>query len=145
VRSHQSGVEGQNHLPRPAGHASFDAAQDTVSLLGCEHTLLSHDQYPQVLFSRAALNPFIPQPALILGVALTQVWDPALGLVETHEVHTGPHLQLVQVSLDDIPSFWCLSCTTQLDVICELAVVHLISLSISLMKILNSTGPSEDV
>ena len=33
--SHQSRVEGQNHLPRPAGHASFEAAQDTVGLLGC--------------------------------------------------------------------------------------------------------------
>jgi len=37
VGSHQSGAEGQNHLPRPAGHTSFDAAQDTVGLLGCEH------------------------------------------------------------------------------------------------------------
>ena len=30
VGSHESGVEGQNHLPRPAGHASFDKAQDRV-------------------------------------------------------------------------------------------------------------------
>jgi len=34
-------VEGQNTLPRPAGHASFDAAQDmvgkeTLDYLGCE-------------------------------------------------------------------------------------------------------------
>ncbi|KAK4825444.1 hypothetical protein QYF61_027474 [Mycteria americana] len=29
VRSHESGVEVEDHLPRPAGHASFDAAQDT--------------------------------------------------------------------------------------------------------------------
>ena len=34
VRSHQSRVEQQNHLPWPAGHASLDAAQDTVGLLG---------------------------------------------------------------------------------------------------------------
>jgi len=33
VGSHQSGTEGQNPLPRPAGHAAFDAAQDTVGLL----------------------------------------------------------------------------------------------------------------
>ena len=32
VRSHQSRVEGQNPLPRPSGHASPDAAQDTVGL-----------------------------------------------------------------------------------------------------------------
>ncbi|KAK4824113.1 hypothetical protein QYF61_010736 [Mycteria americana] len=80
VGSHQSGVEGQNHLPQRAGRASFDAAQDTVGPLGCEHTLPAHvqlfiHQYPQVLLCRAALNPFIPQPVLILGVALSQVQD----------------------------------------------------------------------
>jgi len=30
VGSHQSRVEGHNHLPQLAGHASFDAAQDTA-------------------------------------------------------------------------------------------------------------------
>ncbi|KAK4824839.1 hypothetical protein QYF61_020212 [Mycteria americana] len=39
VGSHQSGVEGQDHLPQPAGHASFEAAQDTVGFLGCKRTL----------------------------------------------------------------------------------------------------------
>ncbi|KAK4816343.1 LOW QUALITY PROTEIN: hypothetical protein QYF61_015657 [Mycteria americana] len=76
-------------------------------------------QYPQVLFRRAALDHIIPQSVLKLRIVLTQ--DPALGLVEPHEVHTGPLLQLVQVPLDDIPSFWCVSCTTQLGVICKLA------------------------
>ncbi|KAK4815509.1 LOW QUALITY PROTEIN: hypothetical protein QYF61_003067, partial [Mycteria americana] len=124
VRSHQSGVEGQNHLPRPAGHASFDAAQDMVGLLGCEHTLLAHvqlfvHQYPQVLSCRAALDHIIPQPVLKPRIVLTQ--DPALGLVEPHEVHTGPLLQLVQVPLDDLLSFRRVNCTTQLGVICKLA------------------------
>jgi len=64
VGSHQSGVEGQNHLSRPAGHAGEDAAQDTVGLLGCERTLLAHRQLfipqsPKVLLGRAALNRFI--------------------------------------------------------------------------------------
>ena len=63
--SHQSGVEGQNHLPRPAAHTAFDAPQDMVGLLGCMRTLPDHiqlfiHQYPQVLLRRAALNPFIP-------------------------------------------------------------------------------------
>ena len=76
VGSHQSGAEGQNHLPEPTGHASLDAAQDTVGLLGCERTLVAHvqlfiHQYPQVFVGRAALNPFIPQPVLIAEVALT--------------------------------------------------------------------------
>ncbi|KAK4824741.1 hypothetical protein QYF61_018213 [Mycteria americana] len=114
VGSHQSRVEGQNHLPQPAGHASSDAAQDTVGLLHCKRTLLPHvqlfvHQYPQVLFHRATLNHIIPQP------------DPALGPVEPHEVHAGPLLQLVQVPLDDILSFWRVNYTIQLGVICKLA------------------------
>jgi len=107
VGSHQSRVEGQNHLPRPAGRALLDAAQDTVGLLDCECTLLGHaefliNQHPQVL--RAALNPFSAQPVLVLGIVLTQMQDLALGLVELHEVHTGPPLKAVQVPLDGIPS-----------------------------------------
>ena len=108
VGSHQSGAEGLNPLPQPAAHAAGDAAQDMVGLLGYECTLLVPvqlfiPQYPQVLLCRAALHPFIPQPVLIRGVALTQVQDPALGLVEPHEVHTGPLLRLVQVSLNVQP------------------------------------------
>jgi len=76
-----------------------------------------------------------------VGVAPTQVWDLALGIVEPHEVHTGPFLELVQVSLDGILSFWCVSCTTQLGVICKLAEGALDLAKLS-MKILNSTGPS---
>jgi len=41
VESHQSRVDGQNHLPQPAGHASFDASQDMVGLLGCKHVARS--------------------------------------------------------------------------------------------------------
>ncbi|KAK4810951.1 hypothetical protein QYF61_013359 [Mycteria americana] len=126
VGSHQSRVGGQNHLPRPAGHASFDAAQDTIGFLGCEYTLLAHvqlfiHQYPQVLLCRAVLNPFIPQSVLIMGIALTQVQALALGLVELHEGHMGPLLKPVQVPLDGIPSLQQINCTTQLGVIHKLA------------------------
>ncbi|KAK4831400.1 hypothetical protein QYF61_017531 [Mycteria americana] len=119
-------AEEENHLPQPAGHASCYAAQDMVGLLGYEHTLLAHvqlfiHQYPQVLLCRAALDHIIPQPVLILGVALTQVQDLALGLVEAHEVHMGPLLKLVQVPVDGIPSLRCVNSTTQLGVICKLA------------------------
>jgi len=104
VRSHQSGAEGQNHLPQPAGHASLDAAQDTVDLLGCECTLLAHvrlyiHQHPQVLLSTAALNPFIPQPVFIVGVALTQVQDPALGLVELMRLASRALLKALMLEL----------------------------------------------
>ena len=41
VRSHQQRRKGQDHLPCPAGHASFDAAQDMVGFLVWEGTLLA--------------------------------------------------------------------------------------------------------
>ena len=96
----QSRVEGQNHLPRPAGHAAFDAAQDMVlSNVGCKCTLLGHvellvSQHPQVPLLRAALNPFSAQPVFVLRIAPTQEQDFAFGLVELHEVRTGSPLKL---------------------------------------------------
>jgi len=84
------------------------------------HVHLFIQQYPQVLLSRAALHPLIVQPVLIVEVAPTHMQDLALGLVEPHEVHTGPFLELVQVPLDGIPCFWCVNCTTRLGVICKL-------------------------
>jgi len=124
--SHQSRAEGKNHLLQPTGHTSFDAAQDMVGLLSSERTLSAQVQlfihlYPQVLLLRASLNPFIPQPVLIPGFALTQVQDLALGLVESYEINTGLLLELVQVPLDSIPSLRCVDHTTQLGVICLLA------------------------
>ena len=58
---------------------------------------------------------------MIAGVAPTHMQDLALGLVEPYEIHTGLLLELVQVPLDGIPSLRCVSCTTQLGVICRLA------------------------
>jgi len=78
-------------------------------------------QHPEVLLLRAALSPFIPQPLLTQGVAPISVQDLARGLIEPHEVLAGPLLELVQVPLDCIPSFWHVDCTVQLGVICGLA------------------------
>ena len=69
-----------------------------VGFLGCKDTLLAHvhlaiHQYLQVLFGRAALNPFLSQLVLLVGVASTQLQDLALGFVKTHEVHLGPLLK----------------------------------------------------
>jgi len=119
-------AEGQNPLHRPAGRAAGDAAQNTVDLLGCDHTLLGHAEllvnpHPQVLPVSAALNPFSAQPVFVLGIAPTQVQDLALGLVELHGVHMGPPLQPVQVPLDGIPSLQRVDCTTQLGVIGKVA------------------------
>ncbi|PKU44713.1 hypothetical protein llap_4987 [Limosa lapponica baueri] len=83
----------------------------------------------------------IPQPAFIPAVALTQVQDPALRLVEPHGVHMGQLLKAVQVPLDGILSIICVNYTTQLGT-ANLLRVHSIPLSMSLVKILNHTGPS---
>jgi len=90
VGSHQSGAEGQNPLPHPAG----DAAQGMVGL-GCECTLLGHleflvNQHPQFLLLRAALNPFSAQPVFVLGIALTHVQTlhlTLLNLIRFAEAH----------------------------------------------------------
>ena len=47
VVSHESGVKGQNLLPRPAGHAALDAAQGMVGFLGCKRTLLAHVEHEE--------------------------------------------------------------------------------------------------
>ncbi|KAK4832304.1 LOW QUALITY PROTEIN: hypothetical protein QYF61_021703, partial [Mycteria americana] len=75
--------------------------------------------HPSALFHRATLDHITPQPVLILGFAPTQ--DPELGLVEPHEVHMSPLLQLVQVPLDDILSLRRVNCTTQLGAVCKFA------------------------
>ncbi|PKU46981.1 rna-directed dna polymerase from mobile element hypothetical protein [Limosa lapponica baueri] len=126
VRSHKSRVEEQNHLPRPAGHTSFDAAQDVVGFLGCQSVLSAHVKLPihehsQVLLLRAALQPFSAQPVFVLGIAMSQVQDFALGLVELNEVYTGTLLKPVQVPLDGIPSLQRVDSATQPGVIRKLA------------------------
>ena len=71
VRPHQHRVEEQDHLPHPAGHASFDAVQDTVGFLSREGTLLAHvhlsiHQYPQVLSFRATLSPSVLELVIVV-------------------------------------------------------------------------------
>ena len=100
VRPHQCRVEGQDHLPRPSDHSSFDAAQDTVGFLDCKGTLRVHvqlaiHQYPQVLFSRAVLNTYIPQLVLIAAAAMIQAQAIAFRFFEPHAVHLGSLLKPV--------------------------------------------------
>lgn len=57
MRSHEGRVEGGNPLPLPAGHHSFDEAQDMVGLSSCKHMLTAHiqlsiHQNPQILLLR---------------------------------------------------------------------------------------------
>jgi len=97
-----------------------------VGFLGCECTLLGHvellvSQYPQVLLLRTVVDPFSAQPLFVLGIPLTQGQDLVLGLVQLHEVLTGPPLKPAKVPLDGIPSLQHVDHTTQLGVVGKLA------------------------
>ena len=56
-----------------------------------------------------------------MGIASTQVQDLAFGFVEPHEVLLSQLLKTVKVSLNGIPSLWCVDFTTQLGVIHKFA------------------------
>ncbi|KAK4812871.1 hypothetical protein QYF61_024168, partial [Mycteria americana] len=101
VRPHQCRVQGHNHCPTPAGHAISDTSQDAVVLLGHLGTLPAHiqaavNQHPQVLLCQAAFQPLFPKPVALHGVAVAQVQDLALGLVEPHTTGLGPSIQPAQ-------------------------------------------------
>ncbi|KAJ7424705.1 hypothetical protein BTVI_05537 [Pitangus sulphuratus] len=96
-----------------------------VGFLGCKCTLLGHVQplilqHPQVLLSRAALNLFMPQLVLMLGVATTRVQPLALDLVETFEVSQA-HFSSYPDPSRWYPILRCVNSTTQLGVVCKLA------------------------
>ncbi|KAK4821921.1 hypothetical protein QYF61_004924 [Mycteria americana] len=104
VRPHQCRVQGHDHCPTPAGHAIPDTSQDAIGFLGHLGTLLAHvhlavNQHAQVLFCQAAFQPLFPKPVALHGVAVAQVQDLALGLVEPHTIDLGPSIQPVQVPL----------------------------------------------
>ncbi|KAK4829622.1 hypothetical protein QYF61_005749 [Mycteria americana] len=86
VQSHQCRVQGHNHFRSPAGHTIPDTSQDAIGLLGHLGTLLAHiqaavNQHPQVLLCQAAFQPLFPKPVALHGVAVTQVQDPHLALL----------------------------------------------------------------
>ncbi|KAK4831235.1 hypothetical protein QYF61_016333 [Mycteria americana] len=121
VRPHQCRVQGHNHFPSPAGHAIFDTSQDTIGFLGRLGTLLAHIQaavnkHPQVLFCLAAFQPLFPKPVALHGVAVAQVQDLALGLVEPHKIDLGPLIQPVQ----SLPTLKHINTPAQLGVTCKL-------------------------
>ena len=83
--------------------------------------LINH--HPQELLGRAALNTFSAQPGFVLGTALTYVQDITPGLLEHHDIHTGPPLKPVKVPLDGILSLQHVNHTRKLGVIGRLAEV----------------------
>ncbi|KAK4832249.1 hypothetical protein QYF61_021601 [Mycteria americana] len=109
VRPHQCRVQGHDHFPSPAGHTIFDTSQDAIGLLGHLGTLLAHiqpavNQHPQVLFHQEAFQPPFPKPVALHGVAVTQVQEPALGLVEPHTIGLSPSIQPGQIPLQSLPT-----------------------------------------
>lgn len=65
----------------------------------CECTLLDHvlllsHKHPPILLG-TALNPFSIQPIFVLGLALMQVQDLALGFIELHQVHTKGKVRII--------------------------------------------------
>ncbi|KAK4807218.1 hypothetical protein QYF61_024338 [Mycteria americana] len=124
VRPHQRRVQGHDHFPSPAGHAIFDTSQDAIGLLGHLGTLLAHiqpavNQHPQVLLCLAAFQPLFPKPVALHGVAVAQVQDLALSLVEHHTIDLGPLIQPVQIPLLSLPPLQQINIPAQLGVICK--------------------------
>lgn len=97
VGSHESGIEGKNHLPRPTYHTAFDAPQDMTDLLGYKSTLLGHVQifiYLKTFSSGLLWISSLPKLICTWNYC-DQVQDLALNLIESHETHMGPLLKLV--------------------------------------------------
>ncbi|KAK4827479.1 hypothetical protein QYF61_018779 [Mycteria americana] len=121
VWPHQCRVQGHDHFPSPAGHTIPDTSQDAIGFLGRLGTLLAHiqaavNQRPQVLLCQAAFQPLFPKPVALHGVAVAQVQDLALSLVESHTIDLGPSIQPVQSP----PTLKQINTPTQLGVICKL-------------------------
>lgn len=84
---HKGRAEGRwdNPIPLPAATSSVGAAQGTVGIMGCRHTLLACIkilvvQKTQVL-CRTSLSEFFSQSIHILGIAPILVQHFAVGLV----------------------------------------------------------------
>jgi len=78
-----------------------------------------HPPVPPSLSQQGCSQSLHPQPVLILGVASTQMQDPALGLVEPLEVHTASFWSLSRSLFNDILNLRHVNCTTQLSVVCS--------------------------
>ncbi|KAK4823486.1 hypothetical protein QYF61_002550 [Mycteria americana] len=125
VRPHQCRVQGHDHFPTPAGHTIFDTSQDAIGFLGHLGTLLAHiqlavNQHSKVLLCLAAFQPLFLKPVALHGVAVTQVQDLALSLVEPHTVGLGPWIQPVQIPVQSLPTLKQINTPTQLGVICKI-------------------------
>lgn len=105
-RGRESPPSPSDHFSRKSKDLHQNAAHGTIGFLGCKCTLLAcidgwNTQHLQVLPCKVIhLSPSVQ----MLGIALTQLQDLALGPVEFHMVCRGPPLKLVKVLLGDISS-----------------------------------------
>ena len=125
MQPHQCRVQGHDHLPTPAGHTIPDTSQDAIGLLGHLGTLLAHvqsavSQHPKILFHWSAFQPLFPKPVALHGVVVTQVQDPAFGLVELHTCGLSPSIQSVLIPLQRLPTVKQVGSPAQLGVIYKL-------------------------
>ncbi|KAJ7395241.1 hypothetical protein BTVI_157115 [Pitangus sulphuratus] len=123
VLPHLCQVQWKNHFPGPAGHTITDTRHDAIGLLGHLGTPLAHvqlpvNQYSQVLFHWAALQPLCPQPVALQRVVEAKAHNPALGLVEPHAIGLSPSIQPVQVPVQR------LSILQQIQTLTKLGIVH---------------------
>ena len=122
--SPQCWAEGKYHLPQPAGNAPPNAAQEAVSLCCCKGAWLACGQlvhHDHQVLHKAAFKPVKPQCVLVHGIFPSVGQDFALPFKEFHEVPLCPFLQPVKVPLNGSVTFWCISHSSELCIVCELA------------------------
>lgn len=73
------------------------------------HTLLTPveplvNQHPQILFCRAAFQPFLSQFSLMSGITLSQMENLAFGCVQFHAIDDCSVLQSIQIPLQGLLS-----------------------------------------
>lgn len=127
-----SRAKGQNHFTRTAGHPSFEAAHNAAGL-------------PEPVGLCPAFCPWeLPNPSLQGCTQWVHLPSPGAAPCSltcwTSWGSQGPSSQVCPGPLDGIPFFSCINGTAQLHVLCRLAE-DTFDLTVSLIKVLKSTGP----
>lgn len=95
----------------------FNASQEAVGCLGCEHTSMINPKSVSVML----LSVSSPSLYSCLGLSGTRCSILHLDLLNLMTSLVIQFLKFVQVLQDSIPSFCCVKCTSWLHVICKLA------------------------
>jgi len=78
----------------------FDESQDAVCPLGCQGTLLAHNepavnQHPQLRYCRAAVQSLLTELILVPSIILFQVKNLAFVLLKVYAIDVCPVLQSI--------------------------------------------------